>query len=92
MIEELSLFSETEFEQRAPESFPVTCPTLDLTATWDGASRNVLVYRPPGQTISKIHQLGPPGSKALDALAVTWKPDGQSVSPRRCDTEDGLLY
>lgn len=77
MALELSIFSETEFEHRAPDDFPVTCPTLDLTATWEATARNVLICRPPGQAVSKIHQLGPPGSKALDALAVTWKPDGQ---------------
>lgn len=77
MALELPLFSETEFEHRAPDNFPVSCPTLDLTVTWEAAARDVLIYRPPGQAVSKIHQLGPPGSKALEALAVTWKPDGE---------------
>lgn len=77
MAQELSLYSEIEFDNRNPDGLPVICPTLDLAATWDAASRNVLVCRPPGQAVSKIHQSGAPGSKALDALAVTWKPDGK---------------
>jgi anaphase-promoting complex subunit 4 len=49
---------------------------LDLSATWDAVGKNLLIYRPPGQVVSKIHQVAPPGSKAPEALAVTWKPDG----------------
>lgn len=73
----LSLFSETEFEQKAPSSFPVSCPTLDLATTWDGDGRNLFIYRPPGQVVSKIHQVAAPGQKAPDALVATWKPDGE---------------
>lgn len=72
----LRLLSEAEFEFKAPNGFPVGCPTLDLCTTWDGGDKNLLIYRPPNQTVSKIHQVGPPGTKAPDALAVTWKPDG----------------
>ncbi|KAI9167373.1 Coatomer subunit delta [Paramyrothecium foliicola] len=77
---ELAVFSETEFQQRAPAGFPISCPTLDLAATWDGSGNNLLVYRPPGQLVSKIHQFGAPGSKAPEALAVKWRPDGQFLA------------
>lgn len=73
---QLSLFSETEYEHRAPHGYPQTCPTLDLSATWDSEGRNVLVYRSPSQVVSKIHQVGPPGRKAPEAVTITWKPDG----------------
>ncbi|OAA58788.1 anaphase-promoting complex component Cut20/Apc4 [Cordyceps fumosorosea ARSEF 2679] len=76
----LRLLSEAEFEFKAPTGFPVSCPTLDLSATWDGSDKNLFIYRPPNQAVSKIHQLGPLGSKAPDALAVTWKPDGQFLA------------
>jgi anaphase-promoting complex subunit 4 len=77
---ELSVYSETEFEQRCPNGFPVSCPTLDLTATWDNSSNNLLVYRPSGQLVSKIHQFGGPGAKAPEALCVRWRPDGQFLA------------
>lgn len=73
----LQLLSEAEFESKAPNGFPVSCPTLDLSTTWDADEKDLLIYRPPNQAVSKIHQVGPPGSKAPDALAVTWKPDGK---------------
>ncbi|KAJ6782555.1 hypothetical protein PWT90_01383 [Aphanocladium album] len=76
----LRLLSEAEFEFKAPAGFPVSCATLDLSTSWDGADKNLLIYRPPNQAVTKIHQLGPPGSKAPDALAVTWKPDGQFLA------------
>lgn len=75
---QLSLSSETELENRASTGFPVTCPTLDLAATWDSVTKNVLLYRPPSQVVSKIHQLGPPGTKGPEALAITWKADGMA--------------
>ncbi|KAF4971685.1 hypothetical protein FSARC_1563 [Fusarium sarcochroum] len=77
---QLALFSVTEYEDRAPDTYPVSCPTLDLSATWDAADRNLLVYRPPGQVVSKIHQVGAPGQKAPDAQAVTWRSDGQFLA------------
>ncbi|PHH84072.1 hypothetical protein CDD83_2534 [Cordyceps sp. RAO-2017] len=77
---QLSLSSEIEFEFRAPDGFPVGCPTLDVVATWDSGGRNLFIYRPPGQAISKIHQAGAPGQGALEAVAVTWKPDGQFLA------------
>ncbi len=74
----LSLLSETEFESKSPSGFPVSCPTLQLSATWEGGGgKNLLIYRPPNQVVSKIHQVGPPGTKAPDAVAVTWKSDGE---------------
>lgn len=73
---QLALFSVTEFQDRAPDGYPVSCPTLDLSAIWDAADRNLLVYRPSGQVVSKIHQIGTPGQKAPDVQAVTWRSDG----------------
>lgn len=73
----LSLISETELEFKASPNFPVGCPTLDLCAAWDASDKNLFIYRPQGQVVSKIHQSGKPGSKAPDALTVTWKPDGE---------------
>ncbi|KAF7546481.1 hypothetical protein G7Z17_g8410 [Cylindrodendrum hubeiense] len=77
---QLALFSETEYEERAPNGYPVSCPTLDLSATWDSAARNLFIYRPPRQAVSKIHQVSAPGQKAPEAQAVTWKPDGQFLA------------
>lgn len=74
---QLSLLSETEFEHRVPDGLPVGCPTLDLSATWESGGKNVFIHRPPGQTVSKIHQLPPPGGRAPEAVAVTWKADGK---------------
>ncbi|KAJ4021673.1 hypothetical protein NW752_004681 [Fusarium irregulare] len=77
---QLALFSVTEFQDRAPDGYPVSCPTLDLSAIWDAADRNLLVYRPSGQVVSKIHQIGTPGQKAPDVQAVTWRSDGQFLA------------
>ncbi|KAI8662705.1 Anaphase-promoting complex subunit 4 [Fusarium sp. Ph1] len=77
---QLALFSETEYQDRVPNEYPVSCPTLDLSATWDAAGRNILVYRPPSQVVSKIHQVGAPGEKAPEAQAVTWRSDGQFLA------------
>jgi anaphase-promoting complex subunit 4 len=57
--------------------FPIGCPTLDLAVTWDQDDRNLLVYRPPDQVVSKIHQVASPGDKAPEVCAVTWRPDGK---------------
>ncbi|VTT76650.1 unnamed protein product [Fusarium fujikuroi] len=77
---QLAPFSATEYQDRAPDGYPVSCPTLDLSATWDPVDKNILVYRPPGQVVSKIHQVGAPGQKAPDAQAVTWRSDGQFLA------------
>ncbi|KAG5934110.1 hypothetical protein E4U53_000760, partial [Claviceps sorghi] len=74
----LVLYSETVFESEAPSNFPLSCPSLDLSTTWDAAGRNLFIYRPPTQVVSKIHQVPASGSKAPEAVAVTWKPDGWS--------------
>ncbi|KAH7313330.1 anaphase-promoting complex, cyclosome, subunit 4-domain-containing protein [Stachybotrys elegans] len=77
---ELSQLSQTELDNKAPDGFPVSCPTLDLLATWDDSSKHLFIQRPPGQYVSKIHQYGSGGAKAPDALTVTWKPDGQFLA------------
>ncbi|RDA93360.1 hypothetical protein CP533_0315 [Ophiocordyceps camponoti-saundersi (nom. inval.)] len=77
---QLVLLSETELDCRAPRGFPVGCPTLDVASTWDSNSKSLLVYRPPGQVISKMHQLGVHGEAAPEAVAVTWSPDGQFLA------------
>lgn len=79
---ELELLGETELQSKAPPGgrFPISCPTLDLAAAWDQDDRNLLVYRPPGQIVSKIHQVAPPGEKVPEVCAVTWRPDGQFLS------------
>lgn len=76
---ELELLGETELQSKTPTGgrFPISCPTLDLAATWDQDDRNLLVYRPPGQIVSKIHQVASPGEKAPEVCAVTWRPDGE---------------
>lgn len=73
----LSAFSETELGFKAAAGFPVACPTLDLCAAWDDTDKSLFIYRPQGQVVSKIHQLGRPGTKAPEAVAVTWKLDGK---------------
>ncbi|KAI5459994.1 anaphase-promoting complex, cyclosome, subunit 4-domain-containing protein [Mariannaea sp. PMI_226] len=77
---QLALYSQTEYEGTVPKGYPVSCPTLDLSVTWDSTSRNLFIYRPPAQAVSKIHQIATPGQKAPDAQAVTWKPDGQFLA------------
>lgn len=76
----LVLYSETVFESKAPSHFPLSCPSLDLSTTWDAAGRNLFIYRPPAQAVSRIHQVGVPGSKASEAVTVTWKPDGMAAT------------
>ncbi|KAL6895150.1 anaphase-promoting complex, cyclosome, subunit 4 domain-containing protein [Trichoderma evansii] len=75
---ELELLGETELLSKTPPGgrFPIGCPTLDLAATWDQDDRNLLVYRPLDQIVSKIHQVASPGEKAPEVCAVTWRPDG----------------
>ena len=82
MAQTLALHSESEFDHRAPEGYPVSCPTLDLCATCDAVGKNIYIHRPPSQVVSKIHQLGPPGTKAPEALAVTWNAHGTFVLVR----------
>ncbi|KAL6861973.1 anaphase-promoting complex, cyclosome, subunit 4 domain-containing protein [Trichoderma novae-zelandiae] len=82
MAIELELLSETELQSKTPAGrrFPVGCPTLDLAATWDQDDKNLLVYRPPNQIVSKIHQAAAPGEAAPEVCAVTWRPDGQFLA------------
>jgi anaphase-promoting complex subunit 4 len=84
MAIELELLSETELQSKAPAGrrFPVGCPTLDLAATWDQDDKNLLVYRPPGQIVSKIHQAAAPGEAAPEVCSVSWRPDGKQMLAR----------
>ncbi|KAG6225897.1 hypothetical protein E4U34_007493 [Claviceps purpurea] len=78
---QLVLYSETVFESKAPDNFPLSCPSLDLSTTWDAVGRKLLIYRPPEQIVSKIHQVGAgPGPRAPEVVTVTWKPDGQFLA------------
>ncbi|ODA81562.1 hypothetical protein RJ55_00062 [Drechmeria coniospora] len=79
-VKQLTLLSETEFDSKAPNGFPASCPKLDLATVWDTGGRNLLIYRPPNQVISKIHHVGAPGKPAPEAVAVTWKPDGKFLA------------
>ncbi|RCI13888.1 hypothetical protein L249_7962 [Ophiocordyceps polyrhachis-furcata BCC 54312] len=79
-VKQLVLLSETELNSRAPRGFPVGCPTLDVASSWDSNSKSLFVYRPPGQVISKMHLLRAHGEAALEAVAVTWSPDGQFLA------------
>lgn len=76
---ELELLGETELQSKTPPGgrFPIGCPTLDLAVTWDQEDRNLLVYRPPDQIVSKIHQVASAGEKTPEVCAVTWTPDGK---------------
>ncbi|KHO00818.1 WD40 repeat-like-containing domain protein [Metarhizium album ARSEF 1941] len=78
----LALHSETELESRAPVGFPSSCPTLDLSATWDATDRSLFVFRPPRQAVSRSHQVGAPapGTQPPQVVTVTWKPDGQFLA------------
>jgi len=79
----LVLFSETKFDHRVRDQFPATCPTVDLTATWDATGKNLLICRPRDQIVLRIHQTAPPGTTAPEPQAVRWKPNGMlpAISP-----------
>lgn len=74
----LRLISETKFDHRVPDGLPKSNPTVDLSVTWDAAARNLLIYRPRDQVVSKIHQYARPGTTAPEPLALKWKPDGRA--------------
>ncbi|CAI6082187.1 unnamed protein product [Clonostachys chloroleuca] len=80
MSRTLSLLSEVEFKHRVSDGYPVTCPTLDLSTTWDNSGKNVYIIRPPGQIVSKIHQAGRLGVKPPEAVSTAWKADGQFLA------------
>ncbi|KAG7116603.1 Anaphase-promoting complex subunit 4 like protein [Verticillium longisporum] len=76
----LRLISETKFDHRVPDGLPKSNPAVDLSVTWDAAARNLLIYRPRDQVVSKIHQYSRPGTTAPEPLALKWKPDGQFLA------------
>lgn len=84
----LHLVSETKFDHRVPEGLPKSNPTVDLSVSWDAVGKNLLIYRPKDQVVSKIHQYVRPGIAAPEPLAITWKSDGM---PRPAhETSTGL--
>ncbi len=76
----LELLSETRFDDRVPEGFPATCPSAELSATWDLSIKNLLIYRPLSQVVSKIHQSSKRRDDAPEPQAATWKSDGEPES------------
>ena len=76
MAKLLEVLNETRFSHRVPAGYPVTCPTLELTATWDATTSSLLIYRPSDQIVSRLHQNGRRGADPLQAEALSWRPDG----------------
>ncbi|WYZ40498.1 hypothetical protein EsH8_IV_000839 [Colletotrichum jinshuiense] len=77
---QLRPFSETRFDHRVADGFPCSNPTVDLSVSWDASGKNLLIYRPREQVVSKIHQFAKPGQQAPEPQAVRWKPDGQFLA------------
>ncbi|KAL0931684.1 anaphase-promoting complex component cut20 apc4 [Colletotrichum truncatum] len=76
----LQLYSETRYDHRVADGFPSSNPAVDLSVSWDASGKNLLVYRPKDQVVSKIHQFAKPGESAPVPQAVRWKPDGQFLA------------
>lgn len=74
---QLPPYSETRFDHRVADGFPISNPTVDLSISWDAADKNLLIVRPKDQVVSKIHQFAKPGESAPVPQAVRWKPDGK---------------
>ena len=72
----LTPFSETKFERPAPAGLPVSSPTVDLSATWDGGAGAVLVCRPGDEIVSRIQAGGRRGDAGVTAMR--WKLDGRA--------------
>ncbi|EFQ28492.1 anaphase-promoting complex component Cut20/Apc4 [Colletotrichum graminicola] len=79
-ITQLRSYSETRFDHRVADGFPCSNPTVDLSVSWDATGKNLLIYRPREQVVSKIHQFAKPGQQTLQPQAVRWKPDGQFLA------------
>ncbi|GJC86577.1 anaphase-promoting complex subunit 4 [Colletotrichum liriopes] len=79
-ITPLRSYSETKFDHRVVDGFPCSNPTVDLSVSWDAVGKNLLIYRPREQVVSKIHQFAKPGQQAPQPQAVRWKPDGQFLA------------
>ncbi|KZL83781.1 anaphase-promoting complex component cut20 apc4 [Colletotrichum incanum] len=77
---QLRPYSETRFDHRVADGFPCSNPTVDLSVSWDALGKNLLIYRPREQVVSKIHQFAKPGQQAAQPQAVRWKPDGQFLA------------
>nr|XP_036584808.1 anaphase-promoting complex component cut20 apc4 [Colletotrichum truncatum]KAF6794458.1 anaphase-promoting complex component cut20 apc4 [Colletotrichum truncatum] len=69
------LIDETRYDHRVADGFPSSNPAVDLSVSWDASGKNLLVYRPKDQVVSKIHQFAKPGESApvpQAFLAVGW--------------------
>ncbi|KAJ0167617.1 Anaphase-promoting complex subunit 4 [Colletotrichum tanaceti] len=77
---QLRAYSETRFDHRVADGFPFCNPTVDLSVSWDASGKNLLIYRPSEQVVSKIHQFAKTGQQAPEPQAVRWKPDGQFLA------------
>ncbi|OHF02630.1 anaphase-promoting complex component Cut20/Apc4 [Colletotrichum orchidophilum] len=77
---QLGHYSDTKFDHRVAKGFPCSNPTVDLSVSWDAQGKNLLIYRPREQVVSKIHQFAKPGQQAPEPQAVRWKPDGQFLA------------
>ncbi|TQN65656.1 Anaphase-promoting complex subunit 4 [Colletotrichum shisoi] len=77
---QLRCYSETRFDHRVADGFPFSNPTVDLSVSWDASGKNLLIYRPREQVVSKIHQFAKTGQQAPEPQAVRWKPDGQFLA------------
>ncbi|KAK1971203.1 anaphase-promoting complex component Cut20/Apc4 [Colletotrichum sublineola] len=76
----LRSYSETRFDHRVTDGFPCSNPAVDLSVSWDATGKNLLIYRPREQVVSKIHQFAKPGQQTPQPQAVRWKPDGQFLA------------
>lgn len=74
---QLRSYSETRFDHRVADGYPFSNPTVDLSVSWDASGKNLLIYRPREQVVSKIHQFAKTGQQAPEPQAVRWKPDGE---------------
>ncbi|TID02836.1 Anaphase-promoting complex subunit 4 [Colletotrichum higginsianum] len=77
---QLRSYSETRFDHRVADGYPFSNPTVDLSVSWDASGKNLLIYRPREQVVSKIHQFAKTGQQAPEPQAVRWKPDGQFLA------------
>ncbi|KKA30088.1 hypothetical protein TD95_004569 [Thielaviopsis punctulata] len=73
----LRLYSSTSYESPAPDGYPSSCPTLDISATLNSSCQNVIVFRPNGEQVGRIQQSARSSSVVT---ATRWKPNGQFIA------------